>query len=239
MSFRRSLQLKVRRLEVERERSLKVEEGADLEEEDRKDGGAEAGEERLSPAKSVSGRSFNESNSTTNQKCENRETGGEDARPKPEPDEPLLNSVETKPVQTGSKPIGDLSSVARGDDDASSQDLMTVPRAAEAARGLAESNELSESAAESKREGKEGGATTKQNSEAHVRGRTKRRRRAGVPVASSSGGEEPEAEVSPATKSSTTVKSQPLVRLLGIIRSHKLGSAFERRLRSQVFLILI
>ncbi|XVF04611.1 hypothetical protein REPUB_Repub05bG0099200 [Reevesia pubescens] len=52
----------------------------------------------------------------------------------------------------------------------------------------------------------------------------------------SSSGEERETEgdeVSPAKKAASAVKPHSLVRLLGIIRSHRLGSAFDRRKRSQ------
>lgn len=62
-----------------------------------------------------------------------------------------------------------------------------------------------------------------------VQSSSKRRRRAG---------EEAE-EVSPATaitKRAPPIKSEPLIaKLLGMVRSHRLGSVFQRRLRSQVY----
>ena len=69
--------------------------------------------------------------------------------------------------------------------------------------------------------------------------RKKRRRRGGAASAAggggSSSGEEPEGdEVSLATKQVTALKSEPLVKFLGTIRSHRLGSVFQRRLHTQV-----
>lgn len=71
--------------------------------------------------------------------------------------------------------------------------------------------------------------------------RKKRRRRVGGGGAgASSSGEEPEGdEVSPATKRVSALKSEPLVKLLSTVRSHRLGSVFQRRLRSQVLTLLL
>lgn len=231
--FCRSLELKVKRLEEEREKSVKRE--ADLES-DRK-----ATPEIVAAVDGDgdSNRSFNESNSTTQKaemtnKKQNDDVEGEGEREpkmKPEPD------VENDPVQhrTESEPdredrdwssngklngTGNVKEETNDDNDktASEGRVESVKNKTSAVGGLSESNELWD---ESKREGKQ---SSDVQSSASL-SKNKRRR----------SGEEPyDEEVSPATKKVLAVKSEPLVRLLGMIRSHRLGSHFERRLRSQV-----
>lgn len=186
-----TLQLQVKRLEEERERSLNAREeeeaGPDLKEElDRKRTGEEEKVEGGEPGgtspendvgKSLSdelGRSFNESNST-NPKGNNRRAGLE----KPE--------IKREPVGTGG-----------GEPD-------RVGTVNDVAHGLSFNCCLSG---------------------------TKRRRRDGVPTLSSSGEEQEVDVISPAIKRADE-KSQALFRFLETIRSHKLCSVFERRLRSQ------
>ncbi|XP_057956390.1 uncharacterized protein LOC131149714 [Malania oleifera] len=236
-----SLQLKVKRLEEERDRSLKEEGKPDLKE-DQKDG-EDAEKRRSSPetdaGKSVSGEdsdrdggSFDESNST-NQKCENR---GEDAQANLEPAETA--TIEPDPARTGSKQTRDWSFNAC-DHNTSGKDTEPASegKSSGAAGGGRESNSVWESAAAEYKGvgmGREGVKQSSDMQSSASLSKGKRRRRGGVAVVSSSGGEEPEAdEISPATKPNAAVKSQPLVRFLDIIRSHKFGSAFERRLRSQ------
>ncbi|KAK9273242.1 hypothetical protein L1049_018049 [Liquidambar formosana] len=246
-----SLQSKVKKLEDEREQSLKEndreeEAAADLrkdreEEEERERERREVSPEKAA-VKSISGEdsdyrgngSYNESNST-NHKGEIR--GSDEPKETAEPPEP--GADEPDPTRTESKPVGDGSNNSNLDTVTKKRGgVLKVAKAAIPAGGIGESNELGESGAESKREGKEG---TKQSSDVQSsaslsKGKRRRRRRGGgggFGIGSCSSGEDPEGdEVSPATKR-IAVKSQPLVRFLGIIRSHKLGSMFERRLRSQ------
>lgn len=249
----RSLQLKVKRLEDERESSLR--EGVDL-----------ARETGTSPemivGKSAAGnesgddRSFNESNSTGQQKAERTTVMDRNDTVNGKPDikpEPAITN-EKDPVRAGSDPEAERNwshnGTLREVDDDENDKIPTNKKEPEikmsqTTGGLGESNELGESVGESKREDKE---EKKQNSDvqssASLSLKTKKRRlkgiaggRNGVGVGSSSG-EEPEGgdEVSPATKRVPAVKSEPLLKFLGIIWSHRLSSVFERRLQSQVFL---
>lgn len=231
-----SLELKVKRLEEERERSMKPE--ADLES-DRK-----ATPEIVAAVDGDgdSNRSFNESNSTTQKaettnKKQNDDVGGEEEKEqkmKPEPDvenDPVQNRTEREPdredrdwssngkLNENGNGTGNVKEETDEDDDktASEGKVESVKNKTSAVGGLSESNELWD---ESKREGKQ---SSDVQSSAGL-SRNKRRR----------SGEEPyDEEVSPATKKVLAVKSEPLVRFLGMIRSHRLGSHFERRLRSQ------
>jgi hypothetical protein len=223
------LELKVKMMEEERERSLKEEaEKVDL----KKDLGETTPlPENLAVSGDVSddkeNRSFNESNSTT-QKGEGQARNGvvkDKARPEPERNEPNTGRI-------GSEPGNDSVMNGKVDniDDAGTNEEKSVKKASRAGRP----GEL-ESVGESKRE-KE--AASKQSSDVQSSASLsrKKRRRKGGGVGGSSSGEEPEGdEVSPATKRVSAVKSEPLIKLLGIIRSHRLGSVFERRLRSQVY----
>lgn len=231
-----SLELKVKRLEEEREKSMKPE--TDLES-DRK-----ATPEIVAAVDGDgdSNRSFNESNSTT-QKAETTNKKQNDDVEGEEEKEPKMKSepdVENDPVQsrTGIEPdredrdwssngklnenrngTGNVQEETDEDNDktASEGKVESVQNKTSAVGGLSESNELWE---ESKREGKQ---SSDVQSSASL-SKNKRRR----------SGEEPyDEEVSPATKKVLAVKSEPLVRFLGMIRSHRLGSHFERRLRSQ------
>ncbi|KAJ4827164.1 hypothetical protein Tsubulata_025819 [Turnera subulata] len=248
-----SLEMKVKKLEEERERNLK-EDRTDL-----------AGESKPSPetiaAKLTAGEdddgSYNESNSTSQQKPETAPAKEqEDSREvKPEPD----------PVQdddaSGLKTERDWSRNGKfegdGNDDKAERKETVVNNNNNKSKskktkpsrtsGVGESVDLKE-----KEKDKEQNSDVQSSASLSVKNsskeckNTKKRRRGGV--GSSSGDEdededeeeeeeEEEVEVSPATKKKRVVdavKSEPLVRLLGIIRSHRLGSTFERRLRSQV-----
>lgn len=96
---------------------------------------------------------------------------------------------------------------------------------------VGDSNEAWESVSESKQEVKEGAVSKRQISDVQSSGSLSQRKRCRNRGGSSSG-EEP--EVCPAKPKPSAVKSEPLLKFLEIIRSHRLGSAFERRLRSQV-----
>lgn len=242
----------MKRLEEERDQSLKEETKPELQVDLKKnlvsDGGVRETPRENHAVKSNSGdvsdtddrenRSFNESNSTS-QKVEVQQNG---VAIEKADDEPELNKSD--PVRIGCEPERDWSVNGKVIDD---DDNDTVAREDETrgeacrAGGLGESNEAWESVGESKREGKEGVASKQssdvQSSASLSRKKRRRRRKDGGAAGVSSSGEEPEGdEVSPATKRVSTVKSEPLVKFLGIIRSHRLGSVFERRLRSQVIL---
>ncbi|KDP25133.1 hypothetical protein JCGZ_22668 [Jatropha curcas] len=241
-----SLELKVKRLEEERERSLNVE--TDLATEKKPSPEKVTGESAAGDDSSEErdNRSFNESNSTGQQKADTSAVREQNDIVNGEPGiktEPEIKN-ENDRVRDGSDPKywsrnGKLEEV--DDDDKPPLDKKeTEIKMSRTTGGLGESNELVESFGESKREEKD-----KQNSDvqssASLSLKTKtRRRRSGsgsgnVLGVGSSSGEEPEGgdEVSPATKQTPAVKSESLVKLIGIIRSHRLGSVFERRLRSQ------
>ncbi|RVW93587.1 uncharacterized protein LOC100263099 [Vitis vinifera] len=227
-----SLQLKVKRLEEEREQSTKENDNDvvkpdlddEVKEERSKDEVKEGDEvpEKSSPegdaGKLISGeesdrenRSVNESNST-GVKGENIETAVEEAAREPEPTEP--GSTKPDPVSSDSKPVGE-----------DSYNGSSEPNRAKKAD---DSSELRESAAHSKDGTKE--SSDVQSSASLTRKRKRRRKKE---ISGSSSGDEPETEaVSPATKR-ICVKSQPLVSFLEIIRSHKHSSLFERRLETQ------
>lgn len=246
----------MKKLEEERDRSLKEETEAELPVDLKKtDVGVGEPSRENHAEKSNSGdvsdtdnredRSFNESNSTS-QKVQARRNGVAIEKSERGPE-----VCESDPVRVGCEPERDWSvngKVRDDEDEDDDNDNDTVARVRETrgeacrAGGLGESNEAWESVGESKREGKDGGVASKHSSDvqssASLSRRTRRRRGGDVGVAGvTSSGEEPEGdEVSPATKRASTVKSEPLVKFLGIIRSHRLGSVFERRLRSQVLL---
>lgn len=229
-----SLQLKVKKLTEEHEQSSKddekVTEKPDPErtvekcgEEEKKD---HDGERDNTPpenaaAKEVSGedsdpeyRSCNESNST-DPKCEDPNTGSDEIEKQPEPaaggSEPA--GVSTRPAVEDSF-NGSSDTVAKGSAGASPFRESEKPSSE---RGAGDSAGMWESVAESKEE-----VVKESNSDVQSSASLPRKK-----------GNEPRNEdQSPAIKRSP-VKSQPLVDLLEIFRSHRFGSVFERRLDSQ------
>ncbi|KAF8403898.1 hypothetical protein HHK36_012004 [Tetracentron sinense] len=232
-----SLQLKVKRLEEERDRSLEEKDNIkekpdlekDLEEERAKDNNKERdGEPERSSQKNVAGKFFSgeesdrenqsyyESNST-NTKGDNREKGLEEAKRKPEPIETAAGK--TNPVSDDLKSGGDGSyngssyTIAKGSAAELSKAIPT--------KDGGDSAELYESVAESKGAQKAG---TKQSSDVQSSGSLSVRK---CRKKSISGGEVPENYgISPAIKRSP-VESEPLARSLEMIRSHKHGYLFE------------
>uniref|UniRef100_A0A7C9E6U7 Bromo domain-containing protein n=1 Tax=Opuntia streptacantha TaxID=393608 RepID=A0A7C9E6U7_OPUST len=199
-----SLQLRVKRLEEERENALqKVEEprvGSDLRIE--QDGnsmrtGEKAGEpEQSSPEKfdSAENRSLNESNSSSRHKADNKKSSPEKKR-------------ESKSKQRKPDPVRPVKEIGSG---------------------ASQHAELGESVSESKREsGKQ--SSDVQSSAILSKSKTQRRRFGG---GGSSGDDLEAEEVSPANKR-ISVKPQPLIRFFEILLSHKHGSVFQRRLPSQ------
>ncbi|KAL6273100.1 hypothetical protein ACE6H2_023792 [Prunus campanulata] len=237
-----SLQLKVERLKEVREQSLreteKPVEKSDLEktgEEEIEHKDAEP-EDNSPERKGISGevsehddRSCNESN-TTDPKHEIPETEVDDADKGSGQAEPAGEEVE--PVEKLDNPVVEDSC------NGSSDSVMKEPAVVEAEKG--NSDELKESVAESKgREEEEGTEESPSNSE--VQSSASLPRKLGQePKSGGPGGperpEEPsepdQEDESPAMKG-VPVESQPLVEFLGILRSHKFASFFERRLHSQ------
>ncbi|CAN4110454.1 unnamed protein product [Withania somnifera] len=216
-----SLQLKVKKMEEEKEQRLKEDslndgQKPDLEDvkEERsqndKNSGADVKPED-STGKAVSGeesdrenRSFNESNST-----ENRETG---VKNEPEP----VEIGEDKPVQEV-KPVSEEDSY--NDSSSDRQEEKKVIR---------DSGDLRDTVSESKEE-------TKENSDVQSTATLKKRKRqsSGGDGGRSSGDAAEMASPAAEIKGEGAAKSEPLVEILDIIRSHKRGSVFKRRLDSQ------
>ncbi|GFY99808.1 DNA-binding bromodomain-containing protein [Actinidia rufa] len=232
-----SLQLKVKRLKEEREQSLKEDENgvekSDLEKSvEREREGEENREGEIEPEsvarKPVTGeesdrdnQSVNESNST-DPKGEDHKTGVEEPEPVRTGGEP----ESTKPVGEGSW-NGSSDSIEKGDP-------VRESVKAEPEGGMSDSPELWESVAESKGGGGEDVAA-KESSDVQSSA-SKSRKELGsdkVRSGSSISGDEPENEDQSAAVKRICVKSHSLIDFLEIVRSHKLGCVFERRLESQ------
>lgn len=240
--YYRSLQLKVKELEEEREQEAKNDNRkpkSDLEDSnqyrsendnahnnppvtDKTDDVAEPDPEN---------HSVKESNST-GRKSENEKVGGEEIKSE-------LERVRGGPGEEGpaSEPAGEGSDSDSDSDKGSSDTVGKNPRAetSEPSRRSKadESSELRDSAAQSKGETRESGEV--QSSASLTRKRDGKRRRRKEVSDGSSGGE----EASEANEE-VSVRSQPLVRLLQTIRAHQHGSLLERRLQShQVFCSLL
>ncbi|KAM5582438.1 hypothetical protein ABKV19_002716 [Rosa sericea] len=242
-----SLESKVKRMEEDRDRSLKAaeaEQPAPVKDLHRDGGGG--GEQSELPEKPVGklnsdgdfvsdssereNRSFNESNSTS-QRSEAKANGVVEKKSDADA-EPGLERNQPDPVQTEtrSEPASANGKVIDDDDVDDKNDRKGGGAEPTMTVRPGESNELSVSKRAVVKE------VRKQNSDvqssASLTRRRKRRRKGG----DSSSGEEPEGgeEVSPATtKRVKLVKLEPLVKVLRIVRSHRLGSVFQRRLRSQ------
>ncbi|XAR68582.1 hypothetical protein NMG60_11003760 [Bertholletia excelsa] len=238
-----ALQLKVKRLKEERDRSLTEdendEEKSDLKksvERDRKEEEKGRGEPEKSP-ESVSGKpvtgdesdrenqSVNESNST-DPKIDDYKTGVQDNEPEP------VRTGEGEPDPPGgsTKPAGEDSCNGSSDSIAKEVPVRETPKA-EPEGGVSQSDspELWESVAESKDEG-----TAKESSDVQSSASKSRKEEGSDKVLSGSiVGNEPENKDRSPTVKRFSYKSQPLVDFIEIVRSHKFGSVFERRLESQ------
>ncbi|KAJ6387805.1 hypothetical protein OIU77_026388 [Salix suchowensis] len=242
-----SLEMKVKRLEEDREKSLKdKEKPPDLPKPSPETvaGKSETGEEGSDGDE----RSFNESNSTSQQPqkadAEAKKERNEVPEVKPEPDS---NKDDPDPARLGSDPEAEREWSFNGkledDDDKKPKKEMKIESVTRVGVLGPDSNELGESVGESKREEKEKDIKqiNNNNNNSDVQSSVslylkKKKRRRGSGEGSSSGEEEREGgddEVSPPTKKLPAVKSEPWLKLLEIIRSHQLGSIFEKRLRSQ------
>ncbi|GLT82320.1 hypothetical protein SLE2022_007100 [Rubroshorea leprosula] len=200
-----SLELKVKKLEEERQRSLKEE--ADLGRDTNLSPEIVAGKPAVEEDSGErDDRSFNESNSTSQ---------------KPEPATEMVKNEENDVVEADAGLTGEEGraqvktepDVRKEPDPVQPKNEPTGRRTDDDDENKKQSSDVQSSASLSKK---------------------KRRRNRGGGTGGSSSGEEPERdEVCPPNKRAMTVKSEPLIKLLGIIRSHRLGSAFERRQRSQ------
>lgn len=215
-------------LEEERQRSLKENENEDGEpdleknlekerSENEKNDGARAPEERL-PELAVGdvsdreNRSFNESSSTANRPA------GLEGRAEPEP--VGTSGFKPDPVPSDSKPASE-------DSYNDSSNTVAAKHAAAAAKVSREKKGGELAGLRDSTEGSKDGVKESSDVQSSASLTRKRRREKEV-----SGGGKP--VVSPATIKREGVKSEPLVGLLDIIRSHKHGSMFERRLEYQV-----
>ena len=248
--------MKVKRLEEDREKSLK-EKPPDLPKPSPETvaGKSATGEE----CGDGDERSFNESNSTSQQpqkaEAEAKKERDEDTEVKPEPDS---IKDDPDPARLGSDPEAEREWSYNGklEDEADKKPKKEMKIESVSRVGVLgpDSNELGESVGESKREEKEkdikqinnsNNNNNNNNNNSDVQSSVslslkKKKRRRGSGEGSSSGEEEREGgddEVSPATKTLPAVKSEPWLKLLEIIRSHQLGSIFEKRLRSQVIFL--
>ncbi|XVF75893.1 hypothetical protein PTKIN_Ptkin13bG0223100 [Pterospermum kingtungense] len=221
-----SLQLKVKKLKEERERSLrengKETEKSDLEKEKESQKREEENEPEDQTKKPVHGRgesdrenrSVNESN-FTDPKNETPGTGPEKAKVEPE-------GCKTGKEVDNLKPAGENSCNGSCDSVAKESDGNS-----ERAHPRREPGSSPESVAESK-----GGEPNRESSDVQSSASLSRKEKK---LAEPNEPDEPdneELDQSPAIKG-TSIESQPLVEFLEIFRSHKLGSPFERRLESQ------
>ncbi|XP_050367553.1 uncharacterized protein LOC126785916 [Argentina anserina] len=231
-----SLELKVKRME-DRDRSLKATAaaaasppvnlhrgggGADTSESPEKHAvKSNSGEDFVADSSERENRSFNESNSTS-QRSDARPNGvverkaDEDVGPGPE-----RNQSDPARSQTRSEPASANDGVIDDDDN----DDVNNKNGGEG-EPTSRPGELNELPRE----------VRKQNSDVQSSASLSRKRKRRRKDGESSSGEEPEGgeEVSPATtKRVKLVKLEPLVKVLRLVRSHRLGSVFQRRLRIQ------
>nr|XP_029116578.1 uncharacterized protein LOC105061234 isoform X2 [Elaeis guineensis] len=233
LCFLRSLELKVKKLKEEQERSLRETVAGEREEDPKDDDTKVGGSPGSTPGSFAgdrisggdSGGSCNESNST-NPKDEGK-PGGEDGKPE---ENPGSGGGEADPTAgRGEKAAGE------GSYNGSSDTIAKGEAATEADLPRPQTGESGESVAESK-----GGVAEaegeKESSDVQSSASLSRRRkgwRGKAASASSSGGDEQEADEDSLIAKRIATESQPLVSFLEIIRCHEFGSVFERRLESQ------
>ncbi|GMI70983.1 hypothetical protein like AT3G57980 [Hibiscus trionum] len=219
-----SLQLKVQKLKDEREQSV-IENGEETKKSDlERQKGSEKMEEEIEPENKIrrpvhnreesdrENHSVNESNSKA-PKEKSPGTGPAEAEVEPEPSEP--DGGKTGKVARSVKPGG-------GDSCNGSSDSVVKESAQNSGRvDMRETGDSPESVAESKGEEPNRESSDVQST-ASLSGKEKKN-------AEPDNGE---LDQSPAVKE-VSVESQPLVGLFEILRSHKVGSLFERRLESQ------
>ncbi|KAJ8760159.1 hypothetical protein K2173_011015 [Erythroxylum novogranatense] len=205
-----SLELKVKRLKEEREGSVKGDIDLKAEKIDTPTTMIDAGDER-------DDRSFNESNSTSQQQKVETTINNE------------ANDIVTSEVVIKLEPESDPT---RPQSEPGWSHDNGATRASQAG-GVGDSNELGESVGESKREEKDKNSDVQSSATLSLKKKKRGRRPGGGGGSSAVVGSSSGDEVSPATKRVSVVKSEPLIKILEIIRSNRLSSAFERRLWSQ------
>nr|XP_010913905.1 serine/arginine repetitive matrix protein 1 isoform X2 [Elaeis guineensis] len=235
-----SLQLKVKKLQEEREQSLlEGDDGKrrpDLKEKEgrknRESPGSTPGNIPGNRISGDSGRSCEESNSTDPKDVEEKpRVGLEEAEAAP--------GAETKSADQAMG--GDVKSAGEASYNGSSDTIAKAAVVANTARPLP-LGDSGESMAESKggepeaeREGAK--ETSDVQSSASLSRRQRRRRRRGGRTKGfsgcSSGGDEPEADAVSPGGERVAAESPPLITFVEFIRAHKFGSVFERRLESQ------
>ncbi|KAG7010253.1 hypothetical protein SDJN02_27046 [Cucurbita argyrosperma subsp. argyrosperma] len=238
-----SLEMKVKRLEEERDPSFHEPHGGPD-----PDADADAAKTNLRPLNPAASeddsdnrkniRSPNESNSTS-KKYDVRQNGVVEENPIPESVK-ISKITGTGPPRTGDKPGREWSFNGAAAEPEPEREKNWVAGGGYKERNwrssrrsqtaVGDSNEAWESVSESKQEGRDGAVSKQQSSDVQSSGSLSQRKRC-----RNSSGEEP--EVSPAKPkpkpNPSAVKSEALLKFLEIIRSHRLGSAFERRVRSQ------
>ncbi|KAL8459834.1 hypothetical protein ACS0TY_031663 [Phlomoides rotata] len=231
-----SLESKMKKMEDERERSSKRENSeTDLKEESEEKRDAEPKAEPATGREPAAGEesekdqlSVNESNST--------DPGGE---------KPRTSEKESEPVRTGgeevrqerideepaeSKPGMDQKSIRADSCNGSSNSIHEPDRKVKAGP-VAETTDLVESEAES--DGVRAEATKENSDVLSSASRSKKEEGNDKVRRGSTSGDERDHEDQSRAVKELSAESQPLVDLLQAIRAHKLGSIFERRLRSQ------
>lgn len=233
----RSLELKMKRMEEERERSLRREKGeADLENNAEEKRGSEpeaapaaGGEPAVGGELEKDQLSVNESNST-DPEAEKLRTGEAGSEPAGAGGEEVRNDRTGRSSEEPAalKPEPDHKPVREDSCNGSSNSIEEPGRKAQAEPVA----ELAESEAESDGGGAE---AMKENSDVQSSASRSRKEEGSDKVrrGSTSGDEREHEDQSRAVKE-LSVESQPFVDFLQAIRAPKLGSIFERRLRSQV-----
>ncbi|KAI3446427.1 hypothetical protein Pfo_003092 [Paulownia fortunei] len=234
-----SLELKMKRMEEEREKSMRREKSeTDLEKKTEEKRDVEPEAEPATGGEPVTGEesekdqlSVNESNSTdpgaeklrTGEKeSEPARTGGEEVR------HDRTGQTSEEPTELKSEP--DQKSVREDSCNGSSNSIEESNRKAKN-EPVTDSADVVESEAESDGGGAE---ATKENSDVQSSASRSRKEEGSdkVRCGSTSGDEREHEDQSRAVKE-LSAESQPLVDFLQAIRAHKFGSVFERRLRSQ------
>ncbi|KAK9941321.1 hypothetical protein M0R45_017927 [Rubus argutus] len=183
-------------------------------------GKSNSGEDFVSDSSERENRSFNESNSTS-QRSEVKANGVEEKKALEEqgPD-PKRN--ESDPVRTEIRSELERDCSANGkvidDDNEDNENNNKKKAGVEEAGRPGESNELS-------------GSNSDVQSSASLSKKRKRRRKVAIVAAAKS--PRVRKTLPPPRSGVKLVKLEPLVKVLTIIRAHRLGSVFERRLRSQ------
>ncbi|KAK6126869.1 hypothetical protein DH2020_039392 [Rehmannia glutinosa] len=235
-----SLELKMKRMEDEREKSLRREKNeSDLEKKSEEKRDVEPEAEPASGGEPVIGEemdkdqlSVNESNSTDpgaekvragEKESEPARTGAEELR------QDRTGHTSEEPAELKSEP--DRKSVREDSCNGSSNSIEKSDRNAKT-EPVTDSADVVESEAES--DGRGEGAATKENSDVQSTASRSRKEEGSDKVrrGRTSGDEREHEDQSRAVKE-LSAESQPLFDFLQAIRAHKFGSMFERRLRSQ------